>query len=81
MDPLSVFVVNLFRTFAFFAAVACTAVGVLYLFTPNAARKVSHAINRSVLTLDTVLGTKPRFIGGILLLIGLPLFYVALFLF
>jgi uncharacterized protein YjeT (DUF2065 family) len=81
MDPLTMFVVNLFRTFAFFAAIGCTAFGALYVVAPGTAHKMSLAINRSVLTLDTVLGKQPRFIGGILLVIGLPLLYIALFLF
>jgi len=81
MDPLTVFVLELFRTFAFFAAIGCTAVGALYVVAPDAAHKVSLAINRSVLTLDTVFGKQPRFIGGILLVVGLPLLYIALFLF
>ncbi|MFQ5960036.1 MAG: hypothetical protein ACE5MG_01475 [Candidatus Methylomirabilales bacterium] len=81
MDPLAIFILELVRTFAFFAATGCTAFGALYLVAPEAAHKVSLVINRSVLTLDTALGKQPRLIGGILLLIGLPLLYIALFLF
>jgi hypothetical protein len=81
MDPLTIFVLKLFRTFAFFAAIGCTVFGALYVVVPDAAHKVSLAINRSVLTLDTALGKQPRFIGGILLLIGVPLLYIALFMF
>jgi hypothetical protein len=81
MDPLTIFFLKLFRTFAFFAAIGCTTFGALYVIAPDAAHTVSQAINRSVLTLDSVLGKQPRSIGAILLLIGLPLLYVAVFLF
>lgn len=80
MDQLTIFMLKLFRAFAFFAAFGCTAVGVLYAFAPDAAHKVNQAINRPLITLDSALGHQPRFIGIILLLIGIPLFYIAAFL-
>jgi hypothetical protein len=81
MDPLTIFVLELFRTFAFFASIGCTAIGALYVVAPDTAHKVSLAINRSVLTLDIAFGKQPRLIGAILLVIGLPLLYIALFMF
>lgn len=53
----------------------------MYVFSPNAARRVSQTINRTVLTLDTALGSRPRVIGGILLSVGIPLFYLVYLMF
>ena len=81
MEPLTTFALKLFRTFAFFGAIGCTTFGTLYVVAPDTAHKVSLAINRTVLTLDTALGNQPRLIGGVLLLIGVPLLYIAVFMF
>ena len=81
MDPLTIFILQLFRGFAFFSAIACTEFGALYTVSPDSARRVSQAINRSALTLDSVLGKQPRVIGGIFLLIEIPLLYITAFMF
>ena len=81
MEPLTSFLLSFFRTFAFFAALGCTVFGCMYVFSPNAARRVSQTINRTVLTLDTALGRRPRVIGGILHSVGIPLFYLVYLMF
>ncbi len=72
---------TLFRILVVSGAIGCTLFGLLYLFTPAFVHKLSEGINRSVLTLDTVLGRQPRLTGGFLLLVGIPLLYMVLFAF
>ncbi|MFQ5839123.1 MAG: hypothetical protein ACE5HK_00200 [Candidatus Methylomirabilales bacterium] len=65
MDPLT-----LFRTIVFVGALTCTLFGLLFLVSPDSVRRLSQVANHSILTLDTVIGKRPRLSGSVLLLLG-----------
>lgn len=70
-----------FRTLVLSGAIACLLFGLLFLLTPEFVHRLSQGVNRSILTLDTVLVRHHRLTGGFLLLIGIPLLYFVLLVF
>ncbi len=63
------------RTFALAGAVFCSLGGFLFIISPHSARSLSQALNRTILTMDTSFGKRPRMGGGMLVLVGFLLLF------
>ncbi len=62
--------VTILRTFALAGAVFCSLFGFLFIISPHSAHSMNQAVNRTILTVDTAFGKRPRMSGGILLMVS-----------
>ncbi len=67
--------VTTLRTFALAGAVFCSLFGFLFIMSPHSAHSLSQAVNRTILTVDTAFGKRPRMSGGMLLLVSFLLLF------
>lgn len=68
------------RVIVLTGAIASTFFGFLFVFNPGAVHTLSQRASRPMLAVDAALNKNPRITGGILLLVGIPL-YLLLFVF
>ncbi|MFQ5881236.1 MAG: hypothetical protein ACE5I9_02005 [Candidatus Methylomirabilales bacterium] len=71
MEELTILHVS--RVLVVLGTIASILFGFLFLFTPDSVLRLSQRVNRSIFTLDTVIGKQPRLSGGVLLLVGATL--------
>ncbi len=62
---------TILRTFILACGILSTALGVLFLISPDSGQRLSQAVNRTILILDSAFGKRPRMSGGILILVGI----------
>ncbi len=62
---------TILRTLILVCAILCIGFGFLSLISPDSAHRLSQAVDRTILMLDTAFGKKPRMSGAVLLLVGI----------
>ena len=61
------------RALSVVGLIFCGVFGFLLIINPNSAHKLSQALNRTIVTVDTTFGKSPRMSGGILLMVSILL--------
>ncbi len=67
--------VTILRTFGLAGLVFCSLFGFLFFISPHSAHSLSQVVNRTIVTVDTAFGKRPRMSGGMLLLVSFLLLF------
>ncbi len=63
------------RALSLAGVIFCSGFGFLLLISPNSAHSLSQGLNRTIITLETTFGKRPRMSGGMLLLVSFLLLF------